>query len=228
MIRVTELVDARLKAIVYERKVLQAELYKRALEEDPNTVFAVAERGPISLDKKVPVYQDREQKTLLFLMEPGDSIRVLDYTDVMYVLNLDSTQGFSDYYQFKSTPQLTTFRNMVEARKQEIEAARRAEVQARIDAKQRARERQIAAEERQKEQRRQQQVKALFIQSDAERIIDRQIWIGMTDQMASYSIGSPLRKNKSVYSFGVMEQWVYGDAYLYFENGVLTSYQYTE
>jgi len=60
----------------------------------------------------------------------------------------------------------------------------------------------------------------------ARRVSAGQIWIGMTDQMARESIGSPKSKNKSTYSFGVHEQWIYpNNKYLYFENGVLKSWQ---
>ena len=43
--------------------------------------------------------------------------------------------------------------------------------------------------------------------------------------MALESWGQPDDINRSVGSWGVHEQWVYGDEYLYFENGKLTSWQ---
>lgn len=42
--------------------------------------------------------------------------------------------------------------------------------------------------------------------------------------MARESLGKPETINKTVGSWGVHEQWVYGDTYLYFENNVLKSY----
>jgi len=60
----------------------------------------------------------------------------------------------------------------------------------------------------------------------ARKVSAGQIWIGMTDQMARASIGSPKSINKSTYSFGVREQWIYPKSkYLYFEDGVLKSWQ---
>ena len=51
-------------------------------------------------------------------------------------------------------------------------------------------------------------------------------WIGMTEEMALISLGSPNDNNRSVGSWGVHEQWVYSNGlYLYFENGKLKSYQ---
>jgi hypothetical protein len=47
----------------------------------------------------------------------------------------------------------------------------------------------------------------------------------MTDEMVRLSWGSPRDINRSVGSWGVHEQWVYYSSYLYFENGILTSWQ---
>ncbi len=57
------------------------------------------------------------------------------------------------------------------------------------------------------------------------RILDKEIWIGMTSDMAIESCGNPQNNNRSVGSWGVHEQWVYTSRYLYFENGILTSWQ---
>ncbi|QNK78082.1 hypothetical protein H7F37_03080 [Winogradskyella sp. PAMC22761] len=50
-------------------------------------------------------------------------------------------------------------------------------------------------------------------------------WIGMNKEMATISLGSPNDINRTVGSWGVHEQWVYDNLYLYFEKGKLTSYQ---
>ena len=63
-------------------------------------------------------------------------------------------------------------------------------------------------------------------QENLDKIKNHQIWIGMTDEMARESIGSPIEINKTVYSLGTHEQWMYPNRkYLYFQNGVLTSWQ---
>lgn len=53
----------------------------------------------------------------------------------------------------------------------------------------------------------------------------QKIMIGMTQKQARLSWGEPDKINKSVGSWGVKEQWVYGYQYLYFSNGKLTSFQ---
>ncbi|MCP5231744.1 MAG: hypothetical protein H6948_06550 [Zoogloeaceae bacterium] len=51
--------------------------------------------------------------------------------------------------------------------------------------------------------------------------------IGMSqEEVLQSSWGRPERSNRSIYSFGTREQWVYGGGnYLYFEDGMLTSIQ---
>jgi hypothetical protein len=51
--------------------------------------------------------------------------------------------------------------------------------------------------------------------------------IGMTTKhVLSSSWGKPTKVNRSTYSFGVHEQWVYGNGnYLYFKDGILTAIQ---
>ena len=67
---------------------------------------------------------------------------------------------------------------------------------------------------------------------DCQKIAEHDIWIGMTEEMAKVSRGSPVDINRSVGPWGVHEQWVYRQPYrptwyLYFENGLLTSWQKT-
>jgi len=66
---------------------------------------------------------------------------------------------------------------------------------------------------------------------DCERIAAHRVWIGMSMAMARLSLGEPSKVHRSVYSWGIHEQWVYhmGDyiatRYLYFRDGILTSWQ---
>ena len=64
----------------------------------------------------------------------------------------------------------------------------------------------------------------------ASLIEKKQVCIGMTMGEALESWGDPSSINKTTYSFGVHEQWVYEgedfkNRYLYFEDGVLTTIQ---
>lgn len=62
---------------------------------------------------------------------------------------------------------------------------------------------------------------------NADRILNHEYWIGMTGDITRLSLGHPDKINKTVGSWGVHEQWIYEkrNLYLYFEDGILTSYQ---
>lgn len=57
------------------------------------------------------------------------------------------------------------------------------------------------------------------------KILDGKISIGMTKEQAIVSWGNPKDINRTVVGSGVHEQWVYGSQFLYFDNGILTSFQ---
>lgn len=69
------------------------------------------------------------------------------------------------------------------------------------------------------------EIRKTYGESIANKILNHNIWLGMTPEMARLSIGNPSEINKSTGSWGIHEQWVYEKKYLYFENGKLTSWQ---
>lgn len=65
-----------------------------------------------------------------------------------------------------------------------------------------------------------------FGEENANKILKKDYWIGMTRDMARESLGRPREINSTDGSWGSHEQWVYRNGlYLYFENGILTAFQ---
>lgn len=74
---------------------------------------------------------------------------------------------------------------------------------------------------------------------DCERVLAREIWIGMTSAMARKSRGSPATIDRTVTAYGTQEQWVYERSvtyshtletrhtllFLYFVDGILIGWQ---
>ncbi len=75
------------------------------------------------------------------------------------------------------------------------------------------------------EKENEQLLKKKFGNTTAQKIINGRYWIGMTNEMAEYSLGKPSKINRTVTSNSVNEQWVYSSVYLYFVNGFLESFQ---
>lgn len=64
-----------------------------------------------------------------------------------------------------------------------------------------------------------------FGKTYSDLILKKKVRIGMSKAMVEESWGEPNDINKTSGSFGVHEQWVYKNQYLYFENGKLTTIQ---
>lgn len=56
-------------------------------------------------------------------------------------------------------------------------------------------------------------------------IVNHKILVGMTPDQVRTAWGRPERINRTVIPGRVSEQWVYGTTYLYFDDGILTSWQ---
>jgi hypothetical protein len=56
-------------------------------------------------------------------------------------------------------------------------------------------------------------------------LLEKRVQLGMSQHDVRLSWGEPQRINRSVGRWGVHDQWVYGQQYLYFENGKLRSWQ---
>jgi hypothetical protein len=67
----------------------------------------------------------------------------------------------------------------------------------------------------------------MFGSDAAKKILRKEYWIGMTDEMAKVSLGFPDDINRTIGTWGTQEQWIYSkkDLYLYFLNGELTTIQ---
>jgi hypothetical protein len=62
-------------------------------------------------------------------------------------------------------------------------------------------------------------------QRTKDAVLNGQIILRMSAEDARASWGEPKNINRTVSTSGVHEQWVYGNTYVYFEDGVLTSWQ---
>lgn len=57
------------------------------------------------------------------------------------------------------------------------------------------------------------------------RIINKQIWKGMTENMLRDSWGKPDRINKNIKKWGRFTQWLYGKIEFFFRDGKLTGWE---
>ena len=143
----------------------------------------------------------------LSALKKGDEVLLLSYQNDFYVAKYKDFTGFIYYTYLSESKGINEFKSFWE--KQNIAIKKAAELNR-------------TSEIRDNEFNR---LKDRFGADAADKIMRKEIWLGMTNSMATESIGSPEKVNKSTNAYGTREQWVYKDKYLYFENGLLVSFQ---
>jgi len=144
---------------------------------------------------------------IIILLSKGDTINLTDYQSGYWIINKGQFFGYISEIYLNQNEEIDKFKKNLIKRNEEFKILYE-------------REKQIKSQLENNKK-----LYAKFGQLIGDRLINGEYWIGMTTEMAEISLGSPRNKNKSVGKWGVNEQWVYYKDYLYFENGILESYQ---
>jgi hypothetical protein len=172
--------------------------------------------------------KDNPNGKLLFQPQKGETLKLINYmVDSKYWLVVyNNITGYINEMYITANPQINEFKKyLLKLNAQKDEEERK------LNAQKEEEERKLNAqkeESRQKilAQQRESSLIKKYGSEIAKKILAEKIWLGMTDEMAKESWGNPKDINRSVYTWGVHEQWVYeSSTYLYFENGKLTSWQ---
>jgi hypothetical protein len=143
------------------------------------------------------------------LLEDKEVI-ILDYSNGYFGVCTDSICGYMSDLWIKKNDEISEF---VKSKETEVRALKRLE-----------------REQKQKDQKAEwaeleKKYGKKYGQKTYDKLKEGYYWIGMNKEMATISLGQPTDINRTVGTWGVHEQWVYDNLYLYFENGKLTSYQ---
>lgn len=150
---------------------------------------------------------------ILVTVDNGDSIKVIDFYDGYYGVKYDSIYGYINEMWVVTSDEL---RKLKEDKIQEKK--RNEEVEEWREKLKVERQNEVFVEKSKKRY-------GVVIYN---RIKNGEYWLGMTEDMAILSLGRPEKINRSVGRWGIREQWVFDKLnrlYLYFENGILVSYQ---
>ena len=178
-------------------------LLTESQNQEPDKILQVTTiRETVMLDSKSVVNGKKVSE-----IKKGERLALLNYENNFYFVSFKGMKGYVYYVYLNGITNVNDFKTYWTNKNAE---------------NQRIEKRNELAE---KTEKRYQRLSDEFGAGDASKLIEKQIWIGMTDKMAIASIGLPDKVNRSNFSSGTHEQWVYKDKYLYFENGVLTSWQ---
>jgi hypothetical protein len=170
----------------------------------------------IKSSKEIGVLDSKsiENGKRIFAIKKNEEFTLLSYENDFYFVDFKGLKGYVYYVGINAINGVEDFKGYWNKKNDE-----RREIAKQTESAELRNQR-----ERERNQREQELI-VRFGQLNATRILSNRIWIGMTDGMAQESIGSPDNVNRSNYSTGTQEQWVYKNRYLYFENGVLKSWQ---
>jgi hypothetical protein len=158
---------------------------------------------------------------IITIISINDTVNLTDYQLGYWIANKNQFFGYLSEIYVDETEEIKIFKeeliklnNEFRIRKEKEETERR-----RLEIKEES------AIQKEKEREYRQKIYNQYGKDIGQKLLDGYYWIGMTSKMALVSLGEPRSINKSVGKWGTHEQWVYYATYLYFENGILTSYQ---
>lgn len=147
-------------------------------------------------------------------LDESKKIVIMDYIDGYFGICTDSICGYMSEMWIQKNDKIYDF---IKVKNKEQEEIKRLEKQNDLKAKK--------AEYAKLEKELEKEYIKKYGQKTYDKLKEGYYWIGMNREMATISLGRPKDINRTVGFWGVHEQWVYDDIYLYFENGKLTSYQ---
>lgn len=202
--------------VVRPKKTLNVKLYVKPSESDKYLIREIAYNDLVKFNQVSPDVQDYRFINVVGLLNHFNGYLLKDDLETTpelenHIVMLQKKRNTDVYTKFK--------------KEQTIEDDKRAK-QLAISKENNAKQAAIIQEKQRKaNENRKANLTVLFGEQVAQRIMNKEYWIGMTSAQAIESLGSPKTNNESVSSWGRKEQWVYNGFNLYFENGVMTSYQ---
>lgn len=151
-------------------------------------------------------------------------LKIIGYEDYYYKVCVKDTCGYLVEFDVAKNIDVLAFKDNFLKKKKEREAKQKEEekTQQRFEWQEEEKQQnQIAAKKRQEEEKR---MIEKYGQEKVDKMKEGQVWIGMNEEQAIFSLGRPKDVNRRVGSWGTKEQWVYNGFYVYFENGSLTAW----
>lgn len=177
---------------------------------------------PAKVKRDGKVFRQPEwSSTVVGEVKPGDIVKLLDYTGHYWLISKEDASGYVMDIMIDENEEARKYKSAIE--KKTKDAAINAELEKMAAEKQASDKLKKQTEKEIEEWKK--GVIAKYGNKVGQKLVDGYYWVGMTAEMARVSLGEPETINKSVGTWGVHEQWVYGSIYLYIEKGKVASYQ---
>ena len=187
----------------------QEDIFSKLKAQPEGMVF----KATVSMSGKIRK-ENNPNAVILTLVNANDTVLLTDFIDDYWIVNKGPYFGYINEMYINKTAELNIYKDAIAKRNGRMVA----KIEELYTEKEKATINKLAQEKKDR-------LIKKFGKENGEKINSGSYWIGMTKDMAIESLGNPETVNSSVGSWGVNEQWVYYSLYLYFDNGVLTSYQ---
>jgi hypothetical protein len=158
---------------------------------------------------------------IITYISKNDTVKLTDYQFGYWIVNKDQYFGYLSELYLDETEEIIIFKKELLKINEEFRLRKEKE----DGEKKRLENEKETAIQKQKELEYRQSILRQFGKETGQKLLEGYYWIGMTAKMAKISLGEPRSINQTVGSWGVHEQWVYYSLYLYFEDGIVSSYQ---
>jgi hypothetical protein len=194
--------DSQIQKVDLQLRDLEQKLTVEQFKNTQSFDYLINQKLQIKIRDK-----DNSSGNIIYLPRNGETIKLLDFNpeSKYWSVSISSKFGYVNEVFIQGIPQIEEFKKNISSIKKNKKLEENKKIQ--------------------------ESVKTALANKygifNSERILNHQYWIGMTDEMARESLGSPDDINRTTGTWGVHEQWVYEkkELYLYFENGELTSFQ---
>jgi len=155
------------------------------------------------------------KKVTLASIPKNTILLVLGEINGFYKTNYNGVNGYIRSYQFT----LDKYEDKAFLHSQAIEIS---------DEILKAEQEEKAQKEREQALKKVQDIRSKYSDKTAQRLLDKEIWIGMTEEMLYYSRGYPNETTRQVGSWGIHKTCIYGEfpncTYRFIKNGKLTGW----
>ncbi|MCF0070241.1 hypothetical protein LZD49_07140 [Dyadobacter sp. CY261] len=185
-------------------------------------VTAIVSTGGVIRREPDPVSEN------VLFVENGTAVRLLDYDNGYWAVSRDLITGFISEMFINETDDIKRYKIALKGRQNDLKQQLADNKASELRKKEEDRELLLQKIEKEIEVEAalwRKKMIGKYGKTVGQKVIDGYYWVGMSAGMARDGLGDPMSINKSVGNWGIHEQWVYPDMYLYFENGKLASYQ---
>lgn len=191
------------------------EITSRQIREGNRKVLA-------KIRSRARVYKDSESQEVIGYFEANTYVMLISYEDFRYLAEFGGLLGYVKDVDIQKDEEVKQFTAIMEAKEKALKSAMTDAYVAAWKADKAERD---AQTQKQRETMIHDKFGSRYGTEIIRKIADSEIWVGMSDEMAVYSLGKPARILTTINRQGSHEEWQFEGMTLSFQNGMLKEFR---